>query len=415
MERPGTVTHTEQANPVQMFRSYKFLLRPTSKQADALAACLEDHRLLYNAALEERREAWKMRRVSCSFYSQDAQLKDIRGADPRYARWSFNSERATIRRLDHAFAAFFRRVKAGEKPGYPRFRGQGWFDSIRWTEGHGCRWDSVPHPTVTRVRLLGIGHVRVHQHRAVRGRVKTITVKREGNRWFVAVECDSVPTRPLPVTGAVVGIDMGITHCLTTSNGTHVPNPRCGKVAAEALANAQREFAKFPRRKMKDRTRPHRAAGAKVARLYGKIRRQRLDHAHKTALALIRDHDVIVHEALPIRNMTKRPKPRPAGDGTFEPNGAAAKAGLNRSIRDAGWGILLRALAAKAESARRTIIAVNPAYTSQTCAKCGHVAAGNRHGEEFRCLACGHIAHADVNAAINVLRSGLDLQSAQAA
>jgi putative transposase len=407
------VTHTDQPNPVQMFRSYKFLLRLTSKQLAAITAMLEDHRMLYNAALEERREAWRMRKVSCSFYSQDAQLKEIRAADPRYARWAFTSERATIRRLDRAFAAFFRRVKAGESPGFPRFKGHGRFDSVEWEEGSGSRWDADPHGPVTRLHLKGIGHVRVHQHRPVAGRVKTVTVKREGNRWFVILSCADVPSQPLPATGAVVGIDMGVTHFLTTSDGAHIANPRYGKVSAGALAGAQREFAKFPQRK--DRTRPQRAAGAKIAKLHLKIRRQRLDHAHKAAHALVRDHDVICHEALPIQNMTRRPKPRPVGDGTYEPNGSAAKAGLNRSINDAGWGILLRILAAKAESAGRMVIAVNPRYTSQRCAQCGHVAKGNRKEEAFRCLACGHEAHADVNAAINILRAGLARQAAQAA
>ena len=116
----------------------------------------------------------------------------------------------------------------------------------------------------------------------------------------------------------------------------------------------------------------------KVAALHGKVRRTRLDHAHKTALALVRDHDVIVHEALKIANMTRRPKPRPADDGTYEPNGAAAKAGLNKSIHDAGWGVFLDVLRAKAESAGRVVVEVNPRHTSQRCAQCGHVAAGNR-------------------------------------
>src|SRR5258708_1493786 len=123
-----------------------------------LAECLEDHRQLYNAALEERREAWRMRKVSVSFYSQDAQLKDIRKADyERYGRWAYSCERAAVRRLDLAFQAFYRRVKAGGKPGYPRFKGRGWFDSVEWQQhGHGCKWDSVPHPTVMRVYLMGI-------------------------------------------------------------------------------------------------------------------------------------------------------------------------------------------------------------------------------------------------------------------
>jgi len=391
-------------------RAYKFLLRPTSRQVAALEACLEDTRQLYNAALEERREAWRMRKTSISFHAQDAQLKEIRAADPeRYARWSFNCERAALRRLDRAFQAFYRRCKAAEKPGYPRFRGRGWFNSIEWPEGNGSRWDSVLHPTVTRVYLKGIGHVRVHQHRAVQGRVKTIMAKREGSRWYVVLSCDDVPAEPLPAAGAAVGIDMGIASFLITSAGEHVPNPRPAAVAAERLASAQQELSRKKRGSKR-----RRKAVRKVAALHGKVRRARLDHAHKTALTLVRDHDVIAHEALKVANMTRRPKPRLAEDGSYEPNGAAAKAGLNRSISDAGWGVFLDVLRAKAESAGRTVIEVDPRHTSQRCARCGHITAGNRVSQaEFRCQACGHEAHADVNAAINILRAGLARQAAQ--
>ena len=397
-----------------MRRAYKFLLRPTSRQARLLAECLEDHRQIYNAALEERREAWRIRQVQASYSRQAGQLPTIRAADPcGQGRWSAGSQQQTLRRLDKAFAAFFRRIKAGEKrPGYPRFKGRGWFDTIEWpAEKNGARWDSVPHPKMTRVYLLGIGHVRVHRHRAVKGRVKTIMVKREACRWYVVLSCDDVPAGPLEPTGAVVGIDVGIASFLTTSDGGYVPNPRLQAATAERLAVAQQSLA----RKTRGSNR-RRQAVRRVAALHAKVRRSRLDHAHKTALALVRDHDVIVHEDLRVVNMTRRPRLRPAGDGTFEPNGARAKAGLNRSIYDAGWGMFLRVLATKAESAGRTTIAVDARWTSQKCARCGHVAEGNRASQAvFRCLACGHEAHADVNAAINILGAGLALQRAEAA
>src|SRR5215469_7304810 len=269
-----------------MRRSYKFLLRPTRKQVAALGACLEDTRQLYNAALEERREAWRRGRHRVTFYSQDAQLKEIRVADPeRYRRWSFSCERAVIRRLDRAFQAFFRRCAAGEKPGYPRFKGRGWWDSVEWPAGNGARWDSVPHPTVTRVCLHGVGHVRVHQHRAVQGRVKTITAKREDGRWYVILSCDDVPAEPLEPASAAVGIDMGVASFLTTSDGTHVPNPRHLAAAGERLAAAQRDLACKKRGSNR-----RKKAAAKVRKLHAKVRRQRLDHAHQTARALVRGH-----------------------------------------------------------------------------------------------------------------------------
>ncbi|MFG1978066.1 RNA-guided endonuclease InsQ/TnpB family protein [Nonomuraea fuscirosea] len=348
-------------------RSYKYLLRPTSKQATALAQCLEDHRQLYNAALEHRRTAYAQAGASIRYGEQSADLKHIRGDDPGgQGRWSFSSQQATLRRLDKAFRAFFDRVKAGRTPGFPRFKGRGWFDTVEWPkDGDGCRWDSQPgHSAATYVRLQGVGHVRVHQHRAVKGQVKTIAVR-------------------------------------------HLANPRHLAATAERLATALRDLSRKKRGSKR-----RRKAVARVAALHGRVRRQRLDHAHNAALALVRDYDLIVHEDLPITNMTR------SASGTIEAPGrnVAAKAGLNRSILDAGWGVFLTILAHKAESAGRELIAVNPAGTSRTCARCGHCAKENRVTQaEFACTACGHAAHADVNAAVNILRAGLALRRASEA
>ncbi|NLU67847.1 RNA-guided endonuclease TnpB family protein [Streptomyces sp. HNM0574] len=398
-----------------MIRAYKFLLRPTARQDQALSEMLRDHCSLYNGALQERRDAYRHpSKTAVRYGQQSAQLKDIRAFDPeRQGRWSFSSQQATLRRLDKAFQAFFRRVKAGEKPGYPRFRGANWFDTVEFPkDGDGCRWDSIPHNPVTRVRLQGVGHVRVHQHRAVKGRVKTVSVKREGRQWYVVLACDEVAAEPLPTTGAVTGLDMGVTHFLTTSEGAHVENPRHGKRNADALAEAQRELKAFGRRKREGRTAKHRRAVEKVAKLHRKVRRKRLDHAHKTALTLVRDYDRIAHERLSIANMVRAPNPKPDPEtpGAFLPNGAASKAGLNRSILDAGWGVFLGILAQKAESAARVLIPVDPRNTSRTCPQCGHVDVQNRAGEKFQCTTCDHRDHADRVGAWNVaLRAGLVL------
>ncbi|MFI7047322.1 RNA-guided endonuclease InsQ/TnpB family protein [Streptosporangium sandarakinum] len=394
-----------------MRRSYKFLIRPTSKQAAALTACLEDHRALYNAALEHRRTAYAKTGVSIRYGDQSAELKHIRADDADgQGRWSFSSQQATLRRLDKAFAAFFARVKAGRTPGFPRFKGKGWFDTVTWPkDGDGCWWDSQPdHPTATFVRLQGVGHVRVHRHRPVRGTVKTISVKREGSRWYVALSCDDVPARPLPATGAVVGLDLGVAWLVTTSDGEHLANPRHLTASAEQLTAAQR--ALFRKKRGSKR---RRKAVARIAALHAKVRRRRLDGAHKAALAVVRGYDVIVHEDLRIANMTR------SASGTIDAPGrsVAAKSGLNRSILDAGWGVFLTILSHKAESAGRGLITVNPANTSRTCSRCGHVAKENRLTQAaFRCVTCGHAAHADVNAAKNILRAGLALRGvAQAA
>jgi putative transposase len=396
-----------------MIRAYKFLMRPTVRQEQALGEMLRDHCSLYNGALQERRDAYRhVSKTSVKYGMQSAQLKDIRAFDPeRQGRWSFSSQQATLRRLDKAMQAFFRRVKSGDTPGYPRFRGVDWFDTVDFPkDGDGCRWDSTPHDPVTRVRLQGVGHVKVNQHRPVAGRVKTVSVKREGRKWFVVLTTEQDQPEPLPATGSVVGIDLGIATFLADSNGGFVPNPRHGRHAAAKLEAAQQALSRFPRVRRDKRTRNHQRAVEKVAKLHGKVRRQRLDHAHKTALGLVRVHDFIAHEDLKIRNMTRSPaaKPDPDQPGTFLPNGSAAKAGLNRSISDAGWGVFLTILHVKAESAGREVIAVDPRNTSRTCPGCGHVSAENRPTQEkFHCQSCGHTAHADTVGALNVLRAGL--------
>ncbi|WP_346017432.1 MULTISPECIES: transposase [unclassified Streptomyces] len=391
-----------------MIRSYRFLLRPTARQAVMLDAMLRDHCSLYNGALQERRGAWRHgSKTTVRYGDQSAQLKEIRAFDPeRQGRWSFSSQQATLRRLDKAFQAFFRRVKAGQKPGYPRFKGVGRFDTVIFPkDGDGCRWNSTPHEQQTRVRLQSIGHIRVHQHRPVEGRVKTIAVKREGSRWYAVLSCDDVPAKPLPPAAGPIGIDMGITHFLTTSVGEHIANPGFLDAAAEELAKAQRHLATFPGR-TRQRTKKHRAAARRVARLYAKIRRQRLDFHHKTARTLVRDHDAIAHERLNTAGMTKAPAPRadPDKPGAFLPNGAAAKTGLNRRILDAGWAQFLGILADKAESAGRLVVPVDARCTSRTCPRCEHVAKENRVTQSrFHCTACGFTANADHVGAANVL------------
>ncbi|WP_328808994.1 RNA-guided endonuclease InsQ/TnpB family protein [Nonomuraea montanisoli] len=263
-----------------MRRSFRFLLRPTSKQAAALTQCLENHRELYNAALEHRRTAYRKAGVTIRYGDQSAELKEIRKADPYgQGRWSAGSQQQTLRRLDRAFAAFFRRVKAGRKAGYPRFKGRGRFDTVQWPAlKNGAAWDSQPHDPVTRLYLLGIGHVRVHQHRRVVGTVKTISVKREGTRWFVVLCCDDVPAEPLPATGAVVGIDMGVVSLATTSDGDHIDNQRHLAATADRLADAQRNLARTKRGSKRQGK-----AVARVAALHAKRAGLALREAAKAA------------------------------------------------------------------------------------------------------------------------------------
>ena len=389
-----------------MRRSYVFRLRPTWRQHVALAACVESHRELYNAALQERRDAWAHSKTRIYYRDQSAQLSEIRAARPDVGVWSFSSQQATLRRLNEAFAGFFRRVKRGQKAGYPRFKGAARFDSVEWPkDGDGARWL----PEAKRVYLQGVGQVKVHLHRPVVGRVKTIQVKHQGRRWMLVLSCDDVPRNPLPATGRQAGVDVGIVSIATTSDGEHVDNPRWGRAAGERLTAAQQRLARAKRR-----SKNRECKRETVAARHRKIASQRKDFHHKQARALAARYDLLVVEDLKIANMLRRAKPVPDPDqpGAFLSNGARAKTGLNRSISDAGWGRFVSILRAKAEEAGRTWIEVDPRHTSDGCEKCGYAAAGNRVTQAaFDCQRCSHRAAADEMAARNILRAGLALHT----
>jgi putative transposase len=393
-----------------MRRAYVFRLRPTARQHVALAACVEAHRELSNAALQERRDAWSHSKTRINYGDQSAQLTEIRSARTDQAVWSFSSQQATLRRLNKAFAGFFRRVKRGEKAGYPRFKSAARFDSVEWPkDGDGARWL----PEQRRVYLQGIGQVKLHLHRPVVGRVKTIQIKRAGRRWMLVLSCDDVPINRLPATGRQVGIDVGIVSFATTSDGAHIDNPRWGRAAADRLAGAQQRLQQAKRRsKNRDRKRET------VAARHRKIANQRKDFHHKQACHLVARYDLLAVEDLQIVNMLRRAKPvaDPDNPGQFLANGAAAKRGLSRSISDAGWGRFVSILRAKAEEAGRTWIEVDPRHTSDRCEACGYAAPENRVTQaEFVCQACRHgPTQADEHAARNLLRAGLALH-AQAA
>ena len=405
-------------------RSYKFRLRPTKGQHQRLNLCLEAHRELYNAALEERRSAYERvvlrsaeyfgperPKVNVSYVSQAAQLVDIRAGRPDIASYGYGSEQATLRRLDKAFQAFFRRVKRGEAPGYPRFKPAHRFDSVEWPkDGDGCKW----HQDTKRVYLKGVGHIKATVHREVRGSLKTIEVKREGNKWYLVLSCDDVPAKPLPATGKEVGIDVGIANFAALSTGEIVDNPRYAKVEAKVLADAQRRLS------LKTKGSNNRqAARQTVAKSHRKVKNQRLDFHHKTALKLVTQYDVICAEKLNIKGMTRKPKPLPGpqSPGNFLPTECVVRTRRrNKAIQDAGWAQFRSILEAKAEEAGRRVVSVDPQHTSQMCAECGHIEASNRVKQAvFKCQQCGHEAHADINAARNILRAGLALPAAQAA
>jgi putative transposase len=223
---------------------FKFRAYTTRPQEGRAARLLADHCDLYNAALEERREAWRMRRASISYGRQSAQLREIRRADPEgQGRHSFSAQQQTLRRLNVVFAAFYARARNG-KAGYPRFKPYHRFNQVRFVAGDGAKWTAAPAGGWARAVFQGVGSVKVRQYRAVRGTVKTIQLKREHRRWYVIVTADADPVLP-PPAGRSAGVDLGVARFLTTSDGEIIPNPRFLDASAEAIAGLQRRKARI--------------------------------------------------------------------------------------------------------------------------------------------------------------------------
>lgn len=358
-----------------MLKAFKYRAYPTRAQADAMGAMAETHRRLYNRALAERKGAWEQERCSVSYGDQSATLKAQREVNPYLARTNFSSCQATLRRLDRAFQAFFRRVRAGETSGYPRFRGQGRFDTVAFpSHGDGCKLRPDG-----RAYFQHIGAVKLKLHRPAEGHIKTMAFTREADGWYVVITCDLGDVEIAPSTGPAVGIDLGLSAFLTTSDGEQAPPPKFYRAAHRGLRRAQRHLSrcqKGSKRRQKARER--------VAKLHQHIANQRRDWHHKTALSLVRRYGVIGHEALDIQRI--------------------ARTRLAKSALDAGWRQFLAILTRKAAGAGVSVIPVDARNTTQGCSACGALPAVplTLRDREYRCAPCGYTANRDLNAALNV-------------
>src|SRR5215813_6071117 len=198
-----------------VIKSFKYRLYPTRKHAAVLQFTLDRNREIYNAALEERREAWRMCGVSVNFEMQSAQLPAIKEDRPEFHEIYAQVLQDTLHRVDKAFKHFFRRVKKGEKPGYPRFQGYYRYDSFTYPQVERLKGKSIVRIEDGRVILPKIGHIKVKQHRQMSGKVKTATIKREGDCWYVVFACEVETRTKLPYTDLEIGIDMGLKHFMT--------------------------------------------------------------------------------------------------------------------------------------------------------------------------------------------------------
>ncbi|HEU4782306.1 MAG TPA: transposase [Ktedonobacterales bacterium] len=366
-------------------KTYKYKLKPTPIQERALEQVLWQCRRLYNTALEQRIILYKQRGVSISRYEQEAELKDLRADIADYAAIHSHVLQDVLARLDKTYQAFFRRVATGQTPGFPRFQGRERYHSFTYKEyGNGARLDGILDNGF--LVLSRIGRLAVRWSRPLEGTPKTVTISREADGWYVCFSCADVPLQPLEPTGQETGIDLGLESFATLADGTMIHNPRCYRKAERRLKTAQRTVAR--RKKGSNR---RRKAVKLLAKAHLKVKRQRTDFQHKNALQLVRHFDTIYHENLQTANMLKNHY-------------------LAKSIADAGWSQFLSILAAKAAYAGRRVVAVPPAYTSQTCSGCGVVVTKGLSVRWHSCPDCGTSLHRDHNAARNIERAGQALQ-----
>ena len=369
-----------------MRKTFKYRLFPTSSQRSVLDQQLDCCRFVYNKTLEVRRDSWQNEQVSLSRYDTNKLLTDWKQEHGWLHQGHAQAMQDAQKRVDLAFRAFFRRVKTGEKPGYPRFRSRDRYDSFTYPQEKG-NWRFLDNG---RVRLSKIGDVKIRLHRPLAGECKTLTVQRDAaGNWYACFSCVVEP-QPLPLTDKVVGVDMGLPHFATLSNGVSIDNPRFFRQDEKALAKAQRRLSKETKGTPQSRKRKR-----VINHIHQRIANRRRDFAHKESRKLVNEYQLVAFEKLDIIDMK---------DGSHR--------GLNKSIGDVAWNQFVQFTTSKAEEAGRSVVLVDPRNTTKACSGCGEIVPKSLSVRVHRCPQCGLVLHRDHNAALNILARGLSCISA---
>ena len=370
-------------------KTYLFRLYPTHKQRDVLEEWLGLCCETYNAALDERKSAYRMAGVSLAYEHQCAELPGCKEVRPELGEVPSQVLQDAVKRVDRAFEDFFRRVENAEKPGYPRFRSRSRYDSLTFKQyGNSFHVLSGSKKNKGTLVLSKLGHVKMVMHRAIKGRPKTAIVKRTPTgKWYVSISAElneeELQEKRLPACPEEVGIDVGLKAFAYLSTGEAIAHPRFFRAEEAALARASRKLSKAPRGS-KEREKKR----AVVARVHERIGNRRKNFIEQEVCKLIKRFGLLAVEALVVRNMIRNPN-------------------LAKSIADASWSMFFTHLLDKAEEAGRVVVRVNPAYTSQTCSACGHRQPMPLSVRVYECPHCGLVIHRDHNGSLNILEEGL--------
>ena len=358
-------------------KTFKYRLQPSKSQWTKLIQTLELCRWVYNETLATRKTAWEQEKQSLSLYDTNRLLTIWKQEHPEL-RDVFSQVLQNVQeRVDLAFKAFFRRVRAGEKAGYPRFRGYGWYDSFTFKQFGFELLDNG-------LFLSKIGTLKIILHRPIEGEIKTLTIQRDAvGNWYACFACEVEP-KLLPFNNLAIGIDMGLECFAKFSYGDGIDNPRFFRRDEKELAKAQRKLSKA------EKGTPERAKYRKaVQHIHQRIANRRKDFAHQKSRELVNAFGFMAFEDLRIKNMLQ--------------NHCLAK-----SISDAAWRQLIQYTTYKAENAGRVVVLVEPRNTSQRCSGCREMVEKSLDVRVHVCPVCGLVMDRDQNAAINILRLGLE-------
>jgi putative transposase len=359
-------------------RVFRYRLLPTKAQKKALKDTLELCRWTYNETLATRKNAWESEQKNVSYYDVKKMIPEWKKEKPILKNVHSQVLQEVVKRVDLAFQSFFRRVKSGEeKVGYPRFKGYGRYDSFTYTQSG---FELIEN----KLCLSKIGDIKIKLHRPINGNIKRVTIRRTPTgKWIVSILTDSDAIIDAPFTGESTGVDVGIKSFLTLSDGSYVPNPRFFVTEEKTLAKAQRKLSKLAKGT------PERRKALKVVKhIHERISNKREDFVQKVSLNLIKSYDFITFEDLNVKGMVKNHR-------------------LAKHIADVAWSKLTTVTAYKAEWAGKRVEFVNPRNTSQMCSGCGQIVQKELSERTHNCPFCGLVLDRDHNAAINILRLGL--------
>ena len=368
-------------------------------------------RHLYNWSLNDRIEAYEADERTLSYQQQQNGLPALKKEKPWYKGVHSQVLQNVLKRLDLGMQAFFRTVKKGETPGFPKFRKKGQWDSLTYPQ-----FKTKPDEN-GELKVSKIGDIKLQYHRDIPDGavIKTMTIKKEGHKFFCVFSCEIPVAVERKVQKGFVGLDLGLIDFFYDSDGHSVVVPKFFRKSEKRLKRLQRRFSVLlEKRKKTKKDSKERKSLDKIfqkqlkalQKVHSKIKNQRHHFLHHTAnLVLSKKVDTVVVEDLNIQGMKRRPKPKKEGD-EFVPNGASAKSGLNKSISDVGWYSFLQILTYKAEAMGKSVLKVPPHYTSQDCSACGARIKKSLSNRTHSCTECGYVANRDHNAAINILRLG---------